>query len=241
MKKFWWSVFFGALFGILLLFPETNFSYRFFNLAHTLQLSVVQIIGLLALNTSILAGIFGALWGAIAQPYLSERAKNLATKHDVSAITREVEQVKLGMSKQLEDHKTGNQLRMAVVEKRFQAHQEAYAHWFAVMRACLGEGDKEAISQSQEWWIHNCLYLDTEPRFALRQANHWAKHHIDLLKRSASDDEIKRNAKNLEETGQIIENAVGLPPIVDPVEFFDNFVDIQIEPGTGVRIKYREE
>lgn len=71
MKKFWWSVFFGALFGILLLFPETNFSYRFFNLAHTLQLNVVQIIGLLALNTSILAGIFGALWGAIAQPYLS--------------------------------------------------------------------------------------------------------------------------------------------------------------------------
>ena len=129
MKKFWWSVFFGALFGILLLFPETNFSYQVFNLAHALQLSVVQIIGLLALNTSILAGFFGVLWGTIAQPYLSERAKNLATKHDVSAITREVEEVKHQYQKLTEDHKHKNLLRMAAIDERINVHQEAYSIW----------------------------------------------------------------------------------------------------------------
>jgi hypothetical protein len=44
MKKFWWGIFFGALIGVLLLAPESNFSHQVRNLFYTLQDSVVAIL-----------------------------------------------------------------------------------------------------------------------------------------------------------------------------------------------------
>lgn len=44
MKKFWWGVFFGALIGVLLLAPESNFSNRVRDLFYTLQDSVVAVL-----------------------------------------------------------------------------------------------------------------------------------------------------------------------------------------------------
>ena len=44
MKKFWWGIFFGALIGVLLLAPESNFSLQVRNLFYTLQDSVVAIL-----------------------------------------------------------------------------------------------------------------------------------------------------------------------------------------------------
>lgn len=44
MKKFWWGIFFGALIGVLLLAPESNFSNRVRDLFYTLQHSVVAVL-----------------------------------------------------------------------------------------------------------------------------------------------------------------------------------------------------
>jgi len=44
MKKFWWGIFFGALIGVLLLAPESNFSNRVRDLFFTLQDSVVAVL-----------------------------------------------------------------------------------------------------------------------------------------------------------------------------------------------------
>ncbi len=44
MKKFWWGIFFGALIGVLLLAPESNFSNRVRELFYTLQDSVVAVL-----------------------------------------------------------------------------------------------------------------------------------------------------------------------------------------------------
>jgi serine phosphatase RsbU (regulator of sigma subunit) len=44
MKKFWWGIFFGALIGVLLLAPESNFSNRVRDLFYTLQDTVVVLL-----------------------------------------------------------------------------------------------------------------------------------------------------------------------------------------------------
>ncbi len=54
-------------------------------------------------------------------------------------------------------------MRMAVIEKRFQAHQELYAR-LSRLAATEGLDDtKGALKQLDEltdWWVHNCLYVD---------------------------------------------------------------------------------
>ena len=61
--------------------------------------------------------------------YLNEKGKNLATKEDVAAITHEVERVRLEYNTLIEEVRARNQLRMAALDKRLQAHQEAFALW----------------------------------------------------------------------------------------------------------------
>ena len=44
MKKFWWGIFFGALIGVLLLAPESNFSNRVRDLFYTIQYALVDVL-----------------------------------------------------------------------------------------------------------------------------------------------------------------------------------------------------
>lgn len=44
MKRFWWGIFFGVVIGVLLLAPESNFSYRVRELFFTLQSSIVAVL-----------------------------------------------------------------------------------------------------------------------------------------------------------------------------------------------------
>ena len=73
----------------------------------------------------------GAFLGKYLPSYLSEKGKNLATKEDIAEITREVERVKSESRERLEgilEHlRYRNQLRLAALDRRLQAHQEAYA------------------------------------------------------------------------------------------------------------------
>jgi hypothetical protein len=61
--------------------------------------------------------------------YLSEKAKNLATKEDVRAITVEIEAVKHGYTSLIETQRATQQLRLAAIDKRLEIHQEAFAKW----------------------------------------------------------------------------------------------------------------
>lgn len=60
MKKFWWGIFFGALIGVLLLAPESNFSNRARDLFYTLQYSVVAV---LDAATEAASGIADGVYG----------------------------------------------------------------------------------------------------------------------------------------------------------------------------------
>lgn len=68
-----------------------------------------------------------------------------------------------------EDRK--NQLRLAALDRRLQAHQEAYSLWHRLMKDM---GDQLQLSQTvqdcQSWWIKNCLYLTADARQAFSHA-----------------------------------------------------------------------
>lgn len=80
-KKFWWGIFFGALIGVLLLLPESNFSYRVRDLLGQIPTSFYLYLGLAAPG-------FGAwYWGA---QYLSAETnewKKLSLKAFVPFLT----------------------------------------------------------------------------------------------------------------------------------------------------------
>ncbi|WP_202619763.1 hypothetical protein, partial [Escherichia coli] len=100
---------------------------------------------LLAALKAMLAG-FGAgalVAGGIAylvvkyflSSYLSEKGKNLATREDIEEITRMVEGVRTQYMALVEELKARHQLRLAAVDRRLQAHQDAFALWRKIMAA----------------------------------------------------------------------------------------------------------
>jgi hypothetical protein len=63
-----------------------------------------------------------------------------------------------------------NQLRLAAIERRLQAHQEAYALW----RKLVFSGDDyettdPVVIECRAWWNNNCLYLTPGARQAFSQ------------------------------------------------------------------------
>jgi hypothetical protein len=101
--------------------------------------------------------------------YVEEKGKNLATKEDIGAITREVERVRHDYSALLEQLKARNQLRMAALDKRLQVHQEAFTNWRKLFTS--NPEDMDAVAQQcRDWWNLNCLYLEPQVREAYLDA-----------------------------------------------------------------------
>ena len=164
----------------------------------------------------------------IFSSYLKKKGENFATKKDISEITQKIEEVKTTYNSQLEILKSSlqlsNQLRLAILDKRFEKHQEAFTLWFNFFGSLYDEDKKirEAINACQKWWNNNCLYLDEESRKSFKSAFLLAS----TVKRIPNTD-IKNKKKYysiIQEAGQKIVKAIDLPPISE--EEFKK-VDIQ--------------
>src|SRR5207248_7668825 len=120
--------------------------------------------------------------------------KNLATKEDVGEITRIVENIRAESARELEEIRhqyrsildsqgQRHQLRVAALERRLQAHQEAYTLWWNLLGAVHDEQRiGKIVMDCQDWWVKNCLYLDAEARSAFSAAYHAAQMHRGLLR-----------------------------------------------------------
>nr|WP_321239271.1 hypothetical protein [uncultured Tolumonas sp.] len=95
--------------------------------------------------------------------YLSEKGKNLAQKEDIESITRIIESVKAEHAELSEQIKIYQQLRMASIDTRIKAHQEAFSWWSKITKSDDAEVDN-LLEQSAAWWSDNCLYLEYEVR-----------------------------------------------------------------------------
>ncbi|WP_368641787.1 hypothetical protein ABRZ08_13280 [Castellaniella ginsengisoli] len=115
---------------------------------------------------AIVAGLVIKLWGS----YVTEKGKNLATKQDIGEITKELERAKQPFFELQEQIRSTHQLRFAAIDKRLQAHQDAFVMWVKLMNAVHTKDRMKMVGECQEFWRSHCLYLDPNVREALSSA-----------------------------------------------------------------------
>lgn len=146
--------------------------------------------------------------------YLGQKAKNVATKEDVAEITSMIESVKAPYAQQLEELKGKNQLKMACLDRRLNAHQEAFVLWRKLIsHVHQEESIHEVVREAELWWERNCLFLDAGSRQAFRNAFIAAHSHGVYLDGKLSAEEIKANWKKITDAGDFIVSGVDLPPV----------------------------
>jgi hypothetical protein len=181
----------------------------------------------IVLNIVTLLGIGGVLilleW--YVPSYLTEKGKNLATKEDVAAITREVERVRHEYAARLEDLAHQNrlileersrhhQLRMAALDRRLDVHQQAYALWVRLVGSIYREDRlTKLVMQCQEWWQNHSLYLDGSARQEFRDAYMAATHHRDLVNAHERSEVLRESWATIMRVGELLVTAVELPAI----------------------------
>lgn len=168
--------------------------------------------------------------GGYATAYWQEKGKNRAAAEDIGKLTRAVEDIKTENAKQLaemvhqnavliEELKSRNQLRIAAVDRRLQAHQEAFALWRKLNQHLSSDRLFEIIAECDNWWTHNCLYLEDDAREAFSDA-YWNAHMYRNLERTeAHQPNVRAQAIQLRmdrmakvtEAGNRIARAVSLP------------------------------
>ena len=141
--------------------------------------------------------------------YLKTKGKNLATKEDLKDITTTVESIK----SDLETHKA---LRLSALDRRLDAHQQAYTLWRKLVHVSndpkkATESD-EHVTKCQDWWNENCLYLDSESREAFRLA-YLAAHSRPPIMASGHGDSMRENFEIVIAAGQKIVAGAALPPL----------------------------
>jgi hypothetical protein len=147
--------------------------------------------------------------------YLGEKAKNLATKEDIAAITREVERVRVPYFALVEELKARHQLRLAAVDKRLQAHQEAFVRWLSLVAATHSDQvDAEAL-KCQEWWGQNCIYLEPKVREGFVQAYRAARDHNSIVRNRSDSKLVIDNWSRITALPDLIFQAVQLPGLSD--------------------------
>ncbi len=147
--------------------------------------------------------------------YLSEKAKNLATKEDVRAITDEIEAVKHGYTSLIETQRATQQLRLAAIDKRLEIHQEAFARWRDLFSAIYESKIDEVAGECNQWWGENCLYLEPDVRQAFIDAVIYAKEHKSLVESRAGIQAIESSMAKIRAFPDTLFNAIQLPILND--------------------------
>lgn len=147
--------------------------------------------------------------------YGSRKGQNTADKEDVANLTKLVEEVKSEFASILEDKKTSNQLRLAALNERLKAHQEAFALWRKLYGATHKENITQIVMECQDWWDKNCLYLEPDAREAFSRAYWCAGMHKQLLNPAVRDSDsaklVTDNWNRITAAGEIIVKCAALP------------------------------
>lgn len=107
-----------------------------------------------------------------------------------------------------------NQLRLTALERRLEAHQQAYTLWRKMLFADKRSNEiYDTVIECQDWWEKNCLYLSAQTREAFLRAYQSADDHADLLKSHADAEQVKTAWQIVERAGNVILEGASLPPI----------------------------
>ncbi|HDR8983186.1 hypothetical protein QZM46_07630 [Burkholderia vietnamiensis] len=162
--------------------------------------------------------------------YMQEKGKNRAVSKDIGKLTRTVEDIKTENAARLaaishqnavliEQLKATHELRFAAVDRRLQAHQEAFSRWRKLIANIHKEDIGPVAVECQAWWNDNALYLEPEVRNAFNRAYFAALDHRTLLEsgRGAGTDHkpIEDNMRLVLTLGDVIMRAVALPSLTE--------------------------
>ncbi len=145
--------------------------------------------------------------------YFVAKGKNLAMIKDVGKITAAVEDVKQKNRVILKRLGLKHQLRMAALERRLQAHQDAYALWWELKGKLFAPDIGDVVVRCQEWWAKNSLYLSADAREAFPQAYIAANLHAELKRGHADAHQLRSSFDTIMRLGPLLVAAVQLPPL----------------------------
>ena len=161
-------------------------------------------------------------------PYIRKKGENLATKQDIAEITDKIEKVRSIYAERLEDisqqnrllveqAKRKHQLSIAALDRRLEAHQQAYALWWKLASVVYHETIRDVVYECEDWWIRNCIYLDAGSRVAFREAFCAAIVHRGFVQDYRGDPDqsevIKDNWRTIMDAGEMIVKGVDLPSL----------------------------
>lgn len=167
------------------------------------------------IGAAVAGGIVFLLIKHYLPSYLNEKGKNLATKEDIEDITDKIQSVKSQYSVLLEELKTKNQLRLAALDRRLQAHQEAFALWREVYGATHTNEVGPVVIKCQAWWEKNCLYLEPKVREAFVASYSAAHTHTGLLQSRADAKIITDSWNEITSFPNILFEAIQLPALTN--------------------------
>lgn len=180
--------------------------------------------------------ILGFLVGQFLPSYIREKGKTLATKEDVGAITKQVEDIKYQYSERLstishqntmivEQIRSGSQMHTAVLLKRMEILQKGYVLWIQLFHS-LNNPDTVGtnIMACQKFWEENNLYLgsDIREKYKMAYLSAAASHHQYVQWRE-SPEIISNNMQYIREAGEALVAAAELPSIKNEFASVESF------------------
>ena len=90
------------------------------------------------------------LFASFLGSYIRRKGQNLATKEDISDITDKIEGVRADYAKKIEDFSHHNRLKIAALDKRLDAYQQAYTLWLRLRLPTFGENELKEIDEIDE-------------------------------------------------------------------------------------------
>ena len=170
----------------------------------------------------VIAGItIGLALKSYLPAYFGEKGKNLATKEDIEEITGKIESIKHDFATALEKSKHEHSLRLAAIDTRLKAHQDAYALWWKLRAVIYNQKEiGKVLWECEDWWVHNNLYLGHDVREAFYVAYRAAGSHQSLTQVTPRTPEsialIRSNWEDFDKARVEIERAVDLPNFALP-------------------------
>jgi hypothetical protein len=169
--------------------------------------------GAFGLGGIVFVGISWLFLKSYLPSYFAKKAENLATREDIAGITHEIESVKSQYAVMIEDNKAKHQLRIAALDRRLQAHQEAFALWRELLGVTYKEEIHKVVPKCQEWWEKNCLYLEPKVRDAFVVAYSAAHSHHAYIQGRVDSKIITENWELINKFPNILFEAIQLPPL----------------------------
>ena len=141
---------------------------------------------------------------SLLQAYFKRKGENLAAKEDGPHITRGIEGVKHEFAVQ-------HALRFAAIDRRLQAHQEAFCLWRRLLEAISDDaGRGKLVLECQDWYRKNCLYLEKDAREAFSIA-YSSAGILSQFQDTRSNDSVVSLRKDILNAGKVIAETVSLP------------------------------